>query len=98
MTDDDACGCRCRDCAEHDLHSCGLPACAYTKYRAMTKPVEHPKPVEIPPILRAQFRSIPNPESKARLREWAKFCDETASLEYELREVKRRERYAEIFG
>jgi len=97
MTHDD-CGCRCRDCAEHDIHSCGLSACTFGKYRAMTKPVEHLKPAETPPILRAQFRSIRDQASKARLSEWARFCHETAGLEFELREAKRRERHAEIFG
>jgi len=64
----------------------------------MTKPVEPSKPAEVPPILRAQFKSIRDPASKARLSEWARFCQETAGLELELREAKRRERHAEIFG
>ena len=97
MTDED-CGCRCRDCSEFDLHRCGLEACGYTAYLAKTAPIEHPKPPEAPELLRAQFRSIPNPESKARLGEWFRFCQETAGLDSDLREAKRRERYAEIFG
>lgn len=96
MTDDD-CGCRCRDCSEQDVHSCGMKACGYTKYLAMTKPEEPPAPAPVPEILRAQFRSIRDPASKARLTEWAKFCQETAALELEVREAKRAERYREIF-
>ena len=97
MTDDD-CGCKCRDCTQHDLHRCGLPACGYTAYLAKSKPVERIESADVPPILRAQFRSIQNPESRARLTEWAKFCHETAGLDPELWDVKRRERYAKIFG
>ena len=97
MTDDD-CGCRCQDCAAHDIHNCGLEACGYTKYRAMTRPVEHPKPVEAPELLRAQFKSIADPAAKARLAAYFTYCQETAGLDRELREAKRREKHAEIFG
>jgi len=97
MTDDD-CGCRCRDCTEFDLHRCGLDACGYTKHLARTIPVEHPKPVEAPELLRAQFKSIADPAAKARLAAYFAYCQETAGLEVEVREAKRREKHAEIFG
>ena len=97
MTDDD-CGCNCHDCRVGDVHSCGLPACGYTKYRKLTHLIEHPKPVEAPEFLRAQFKSIRDPASKARLTVWFQFCQETAALDLELREAKRREKHAEIFG
>ena len=97
MTDDD-CGCRCRECREQDIHRCARPECGYTKALAITRPLEHPKPIEVPEFLRAQFKSIRDPASKGRLGEWFQFCQETAELEFEIREAKRRERHAEIFG
>lgn len=104
MTDEE-CGCRCRDCKEQDTHSCARPECGYTKYRSVltARPVP-PTPhvleaVEgIRPELRATFQRIQNPESRARLNEWARYVEETAGLEYDLREAKRRERYGELFG
>jgi len=97
MTDDN-CGCPCFPCRTDDRHDCGLAACGYTKYRAMTKPIEHPKPVEAPELLRAQFKSIADPAAKARLAAYFAYCQETAGLEVEVREAKRREKHAEIFG
>lgn len=100
MTDDD-CGCRCRDCAAHDIHSCGLEACGYTKYRKLTKPVQKIETVSEAvniPALTAKFTSVRDPAARERLSRWWDYVQETAGLDHELREAKRRERYAEIFG
>lgn len=101
---DESCGCNCTDCNLLDSHSCGREACGYTKHRIRTsKPVEPVQPAAaavdgVRPELRAKFTSVRDPAAKARLAEWKAFCDETAGLAYEIREAKRRERYAEIFG
>lgn len=99
MTDDD-CGCRCTDCGLLDIHRCGRPECGYTKY-AKAPATKLETAADAIPGVRAEvakFASVRDPEAKARLAEWRSFCEETAPLEYEIRKLKRAERYAEIFG
>lgn len=109
MTDDDDCGCKCQPCRFDDVHTCDRRECLYTAYRRRREKAQSEAEAQRPKRaaesvqflrgeLAVKFGKVQDPESRKRLFEWARFLEETAGLERELREAKRRERMAEMFG
>lgn len=97
---DESCGCDSFPCRTDDRHDCGRSECGYTKYRKTPAPKAETAADAIDGIrgdLRGKFRRL-TPEQRARVNAYADFVEQTAGLEWELREAKRREKHAEIFG
>lgn len=107
--DDEHCGCRCHACDDERHGDCNSDRCLYVRHRkareraaARTEAARPKSAREAASVmlgdLRVQFGKIENPESRVRLLEWARFVDETKELSPEVRDAKRRERFAEVFG